>query len=127
MTLAAIPRDDLASRRDALVVCRVCGRRVERAARQQLYCSRACRERGKERVRKASLGRYTGAPPNPLKKSNNNNHFGTGESQSSLPQNLLREVIETEVFADRSWRPVSSSSDGIVCWISTLRPRVVVT
>jgi hypothetical protein len=53
MILAAT---NLAARRDAPVLCRVCGRRVERAARQQLYCSRACRERGKERVRKASLG-----------------------------------------------------------------------
>jgi hypothetical protein len=115
---------NLAARRDIPVVCRVCGRRVERAARQQLYCSRVCRERGKERVRKASLGGDTGAPPNPPKKLNGNNHFGAGKSRSSIPQNLWREVIETEVFAGRSWRPVISS-DGVFCEVSTLRPRAL--
>jgi hypothetical protein len=119
-----IPATNLAARRDAPVVCRVCGRCVERAARQQLYCSRACRERGKERVRKASLGPTTGAPPNPLKKLNGANGLHGSKARSSTPQNLLRDVIETEIFAGRSWRPVISS-DGVVCWVSTLRPRAL--
>jgi hypothetical protein len=110
MILAAT---NLAARRDAPVLCRVCGRRVERAARQQLYCSRACRERGKERVRKASLGRHTGAPPNPPKKSNGNNGLRGSKTRSSTPQNLLREVVEIEVFAaargDRCCRPTAIS------------------
>ena len=115
---------NLASRRDAPVVCRVCGRRVERAARQQLYCSRVCRERGKQRVRKASLGRDTGAPPNPPKKLNGVNGLQGSKARSSPPPNLLREVIETEVFAGRAWRPVISS-DGVSCEVSTLRPRAL--
>jgi hypothetical protein len=115
---------NLAARRDAPVLCRVCGRRVERAARQQRYCSRICRERGKERVRKASLGGDTGAPPNPPKKLNGINGLQGAKARSSTPQNLLREVIETEVFGDRSWRPVISS-DGVSCEVSTLRPRAL--
>jgi hypothetical protein len=91
MVLAAI---NLASRRDAPVWCRVCGRRVARVARQQLYCSRACRERGKERIRKASLGGDTGAPPNPPKKLNGANGLHGSKTRSSTPQSLLREVIE---------------------------------
>jgi hypothetical protein len=121
MDLAAT---NLAARRDAPVVCRVCGRRVERAARQQLYCSRICRERGKQRIRKASLGPTTGAPPNPPKKLNGANGLHGSKVRSSIPQNLLREVIETEVFAGRSWRPVLSS-DGVSCEVSTLRPRAL--
>jgi hypothetical protein len=115
---------NLAARRDAPVLCRVCGRRVERAARQQLYCSRVCRERGKERVRKASLGGDTGAPPNPPKKLNGTNGLQRSKSRSSTPQDLLREVIETEVFDGRSWRPVTST-DGVTCWVSALRPRAL--
>jgi hypothetical protein len=115
---------DFAARRDAPVVCRVCGRRVERAARQQVYCSRVCRERGKERVRKASLGRDTGAPPNPPKKLNGISDLYGSKTRSSPLQSLLREVIETEIFAGRSWRPVFSS-DGVCCEVSTLRPRVL--
>jgi hypothetical protein len=47
-----LPNVKFAARRDMPVLCRVCGRRVERAACQQLYCSRVCRERGKKRSRK---------------------------------------------------------------------------
>lgn len=57
----------LATNKRAAVVCAACGRSVERAARQQLYCSSRCREKAKERSRKALLGGYTGAPPNPKK------------------------------------------------------------
>jgi hypothetical protein len=124
MAMLPMVTTDLAARRDIPVVCRVCGRRVERAARQQVYCSRICRERGKERIRKASLGGDTGAPPNPPKKLNGANGLQGAKPRSSPPQNLLREVIETEVFAGRSWRPVLSS-DGVSCEVSTLRLRTL--
>jgi hypothetical protein len=110
--------------RDAPVVCPQCGRIVARKARQQIYCSTHCRERGKERTRKAFLGQDTGAPPNPLKKANGFNVLRARENGSSIPQNLRRKVIETEIFGGREWRQVVSS-DGVVCQVSTLRQRTL--
>jgi hypothetical protein len=115
---------NLAARRDIPVTCRTCGRRVERAARQQLYCSRACRERDKGRIKKAFLGSDTGRPPDPPKKINRTNGLQGPKVRSSPPQNLLREVREIETFAGRTWRPVTSS-DGVQCEVSTLRPRAL--
>src|SRR5262245_30966717 len=53
-------------RRDAPVICEACRHAVARKARQQRYCSDRCRESCKKRSRKAGMGGYTGAPPNPL-------------------------------------------------------------
>jgi hypothetical protein len=124
MAMVTMVTANLATRRDAPVLCRTCGRCVERAARQQVYCSRVCRERGKERVKKAFLGSTTGGPPNPPKKLNGANGLQGSKARSSTPQTLLREVIEIEVFAGRSWRLVTST-DGISCEVSTLRPRAL--
>jgi hypothetical protein len=61
---------------------------------------------------------------NPPKKLNGSNGLQGSKSRSSTPQNLLREVIETEVFAGRSWRPVTST-DGVSCEVSVLRARAL--
>jgi hypothetical protein len=41
------------------------------------------------------------------------------------PRKPPREVIETEVFGGRSWRPVISSH-GVSCEVSVLRPRALI-
>jgi hypothetical protein len=127
MTLAAT---NLAGRRDLPVVCAACGRRVERTARGQLYCGTRCRKRANY-AKAIAEGRFGARPAqdtalgtNPPKKLNGANQFGAGKSRSSIPPNLLREVIETEVFAGHSWCPVLSSG-GVYCEVSILRPRAL--
>ena len=44
---------ELALRRDEPVVCAKCGKKIQRLMRGQKYCSRVCRERDRERCRKA--------------------------------------------------------------------------
>jgi hypothetical protein len=104
---------------------------VKRAARWQLFCSTRCRKRANyakavaegrfnpRMTRDAALGTQS------HKKLNGHNNFDIAKSRSRTPQNLLREVIETEVFGGRSWRPVISSG-GVSCEISTLRPRALI-
>jgi hypothetical protein len=120
-----------AIRRTDPVCCPVCGRIVARKTRQQRFCSDRCRERskeserGKERSRKALMGWHTGAPTEPLKKANNFSRFEQPKSGSSIARKpFLDEVIEAEVFGGREWRQVTSS-DGVVCQVSTLRPRAL--
>jgi hypothetical protein len=110
--------------RDAPVVCPRCGRVVTRKARQQVYCSTQCRERGKERSRKAFLGQDTGAPPNPPKKVNGFNALQTRKSRSSISLQAPHRVVEPEIFGGRAWRQVTSP-DGVVCEVSTLRTRAL--
>jgi len=108
-------------RRDAPVVCIRCGRMVPRKARQQQFCSDTCRERARERSRKAFVGRTTGAPTNPPKKLNGFNQYGGPKSRSSLVLN----AVQTEVFAGRDWHTVASS-DGVVSEVSTWRARSLI-
>jgi predicted nucleic acid-binding Zn ribbon protein len=96
-------------RRDTPVVCIRCGRVVPRKARQQQFCSDTCRERARERSRKAFVGRTTGAPTNPPKKLNGFNRYGGPKSRSSLAHS----AVQTEFFGGRTWRTVVSS-DGVV-------------
>jgi hypothetical protein len=93
---------------------------VPRKARQQRFCSDTCRERARERSRKAFLGCDTGAPTNPPKKLNGFNRYGGSESRSSLAHN----AVQTEFFGGRTWRTVASS-DGIVSAVSSWRPRTL--
>lgn len=79
--------------RFAPVSCAVCGRRVERRMRGQLYCSPRCRDRGRNRCRKKFVSAATGAPATPHKSANKNNGLQPSKSASSLfgnaPLNLL--------------------------------------
>jgi hypothetical protein len=117
---------NLAARRDAPVVCRVCGRCVERAARQQLYCSRSAGSAARSAFERHLWVEIPARHRTPLKNSTVTMVCEAWNRGRAPPQNLLREVIETEVFAGRTWR-LMRSSDGVECWVSTLRPRVVVT
>jgi hypothetical protein len=124
-----IPPRRNAMHRNAPVVCLRCGRSVPRQARQQLYCSDACRERGRERTRVGAIkkgARYlpTSAPANPQKKVNGFNLLSAPKSGSSLGSGAPRWVIEVEVFGGRAWRQVVSSG-GVVCEVGTLRKRAL--
>lgn len=76
-----------AVRRDAPVICAACGRKAQRKARQQRYCSARCRDRG--RVKNGFVGQHTGQPKDPPKNINGNNVLQGRKSGSSIPINLL--------------------------------------
>jgi len=115
------------SRRDAPVSCATCGRKVERRARQQRFCSDRCRNReiGRRRVRKASLGRDTRTPANPPKKSKNFNALQRAKLLWSRRIFGPADVLAVEMFA-RTWKPAISSS-GVPVEIGRLRARVLVS
>ena len=77
------------ARRDAPVICAECGLKAARKAKQQRYCSDRCREKGKDRSRKALMGGDTGAPPNPPKNISAINNLQGAKSGSSIPINVL--------------------------------------
>jgi hypothetical protein len=112
------------------VCCSACGRIVPRTARQQRFCSARCRGRDKEqrraekRSRKGLLGWDTGAPTALPKKTNELNGFRSPKSGSSIGPKVPRRVVEVEIFGGREWKPLTSS-DGVACEVSTLRPRAL--
>jgi hypothetical protein len=110
-----------AVRRDAPVPCPVCGRSVERRARQQRFCSAQCKEKGRTRVRKNFLGRDTGAPTNPPKKSRNVNNVQGAKSGSRGRISGPARVIAIECFDGREWTQ-TVSTDGVACEVGVLRP-----
>jgi endogenous inhibitor of DNA gyrase (YacG/DUF329 family) len=114
-------------RRDAPVACASCGRKVERRARQQRFCSDRCRNReiGRGRVRKASLGRDTGAPANPPKKDRKLKALQRAKTLSSHRIIGPPSVIEAEVWG-REWASAVSSG-GVRIEIGRLRERALVS
>jgi len=98
-------------RRDAPVTCEACGRAVARKARQQRYCSDRCRESCKKRSRKAGMGGYAGAPPNPPKSSSQINGVRGGKIGSTPSVYGPAHILDVEVFPGRWERAVSS--DGV--------------
>jgi hypothetical protein len=115
-----------ANRRDAPVICAGCSRSVPRRARQQRFCSDRCRNReiGHGRVRKASLGRDTGAPANPPKKNRNFSALRRAELLSSRRILAPADVLAIEVFG-RGWNPAVSSG-GVPIEVRRLRSRTLV-
>jgi hypothetical protein len=132
--------------------CPGCGEPVShdrehgRAARRRTYCKTPCRRRAERtRARNArtaiafpraiisrseggDTGRGRKAPSNPLKlladnsgKSGSSPTFWHGDS--AFEAELWRKILNIEVF-DREWRPITSS-DGVVCEVSRLRPRAL--
>src|SRR5262249_16610532 len=93
----------LAQRSDTPVICAHCSRSVRRKSRQQRFCARKCR---------VSAHREK-TPVQPLK---NQPH------SRSTPRNLWARVIEVELYGGRDWQRVVSS-DGVVSWMTWLRPR----
>ena len=114
-----------ASRHDAPVACASCGRKVARRARQQRFCSGRCKEKARTRIRKAFLGRDTGAPSNPSKKVNK---FKPLQRAKTLSSNRIfgpADVLDAEVF-DRAWTPAVSSG-GVAVEVGRLRAHALVT
>jgi hypothetical protein len=130
--------------------CPGCGEAVsherehKRAARRRTYCSIRCRRRA-ERTRAwnarsaisprtAIISRPEGgatargrkAPSNPLKLLADNSgksrsSIGFWHGDSPFDADCWRSVIKVEQL-DRQWRS-TTSSDGVVCEVSLLRPR----
>ncbi len=118
----------LATSRSAPVLCASCGRTTERAARNQVYCSPRCREKGKERSRKALLTRCTGAPPPPQKLESKINSLQGRISGSSPPKIHARgwqapsRVIDAHFPAGVE----TVSAGGVVSFVARLsRPALV--
>jgi hypothetical protein len=76
-----------------LLSCPICERKFKRHARQQRYCSARCRDRGRNRSRKAFLGADTRAPAHPDKSASEINAVGRRKVRSNLfanaPLNIL--------------------------------------
>ena len=113
----AIRKRILARDRRVLVICPNCGRQVERKSRHQIYCSPACR---KQAARPLPPFKSLYGPPiqnhgtKPSKNINQVNHFQNGVLGPRL-------VIETEVFAGRTWTPIVSP-DGVESLVVQLKP-----
>jgi hypothetical protein len=120
------PRQERDSRREATVRCPVCDKRVQRKARQQIYCSRKCRQQahyGKlvaEGRFNPVLGKDTGLPTNPPRKSCNFSKLQATKTGSNLRICGPARVTERELFAGRDWRE-ATSTDGVVCLVASLR------
>jgi hypothetical protein len=131
------PRSQLAHHRMQLVACPMCGRQVERRSRQQVFCSGACREKARVRSRKGAtsknghtaklvglLGRDTGVPTNPHKKSNEINVFQAAKPWSSTGIRAPAGVIAAEIASGRTWLPITSK-DGVAGFIAQLAPALI--
>jgi hypothetical protein len=98
-----------ASRRDEPVVCASCGRKTARRMRGQRYCSAQCRERGRGRVRKAFLGRDTGAPATPHENANVSRGLQRHKSRSYPLANAAR-IIGPRIVLDTELPGLSSAA-----------------
>jgi hypothetical protein len=110
-----------------IACCPNCGCSFAPRAPQQVYCSPRCRvaafragtrnagvpapKAGKEKINAVRLI--------PNGKTQSNQRCVTAEKQGGLVQ---RKAAETEFFAGRRWHKVVSP-DGVVCQVSTYRPR----
>jgi hypothetical protein len=136
----------------ALTKCPGCGEAVShnrehsRAARRRTYCSTRCRRRA-ERTRawnaRSAISPRTAiipgpegastrdgrkAPSNPLKSLADNSRKlksrgGIWRGDSPFDGDLWQHVLNVEVIA-RRWRSITSSG-GVVCEVSVLRPRAL--
>jgi hypothetical protein len=113
-----------ASHRNAPVICAGCGRKVQRRARQQRFCSARCKEKGRKRVRRAFLGRDAGAPLHPRKKDSKFKGLQRAKTLSSWRILAPADVLAVEVLG-RAWNPTISSG-GVSIEIGRLRPRTLV-
>jgi hypothetical protein len=109
-------------RRDTLVVCETCGRKVVRQMRLQRYCSAQCKEGARKRSRKGYLSGDTGAPATPIKKARIFNDLQWAKRQSSSPILGPSRVVETECFARFGWRQVVSPH-GVEAMVTRFRAK----
>jgi len=100
-----------ASGRNSPVVCATCERSVPRKARQQIYCSTKCRERGKTAagaLKKQARYPDSGAPPDPPKSTSDFNSLQAPKQGSSLFSNA-----PLNLFGGSRWRwPNTPQLDG---------------
>ena len=113
-------------RRDAPVICAGCGRQVQRQSRQQRFCSARCKEKGRTRVRRAFLGRDTGAPTHPPKNGNEFKALWGAKSVSSPRILAPSRVLDAEIWGRRDWRETVSSG-GVAVEVSRVRSRSLVS
>lgn len=98
-------------RRDTPVACASCGRIIPRMARQQKFCSSACRKRAARYLGSKSKNKSRREPPlqkcgtNPQKTIN-------GIKAAPTPIFGPRSVIEVEIIEARDWQEVISH-DGV--------------
>ena len=112
--------EELATRRDEPVVCAKCGKKTKRRMRGQKYCSRICRERSRDRSRKAFLGQDTRAPATPTKNRTDVNDLAAALRRWSHGICGPSHVIESECYAGREWKSVVSP-DGVPALVTRWR------
>jgi hypothetical protein len=120
-------------RRKDQIVCLNCGRRHHRRSHRQTYCSTRCRQQANRRLavqRLISAPRYPYSPPDTIAPKNisNSNGLQGAKSGSSLAckpveRDLWARIRDIEIF-EREWS-LRTSSDGVVCEVSRLRPRAL--
>jgi hypothetical protein len=124
-----IPRNSYpAARRDTPVNCPICGREVQRRARQQRFCSRRCRQKANygEKVARGDFSTRTIArPTNPPKKDNKFKALQWAKTLSSHRVLAPAHVLACEVFGGRGWRHATSSG-GVAVEVGHLRSRALV-
>jgi hypothetical protein len=111
-----------------ILACGSCGKRIERRARQQRFCSRRCRQKANyaEKVARGDFSTHTIArPTNPPKKDRKFKTLQRVKSLSSCRILGPARVLATEVF-NRSWEGAVSSA-GIAIQVSRIRPRSLVS
>jgi hypothetical protein len=113
--------------RKRVLACNSCGKKiVHRAGRRPRFCSIRCKEKARTRVRKASLGRDTGAPAKLQKKNKKFKALQRAKMLSSRRILAPADVLTVEVWGDRKWRPAISSG-GVPIEIGRLRERALVS
>jgi hypothetical protein len=107
--------------------CANCGRKIERRARQQRFCSRRCRQQAHyvEKVDRGDFSTPTIAlPTNPPKKDRQIKALQRAKTLSSNRIFGPPQVLAVEVF-ERSWQQATSSG-GVAIEIGRLRERALV-
>jgi len=110
------------------ITCAACGHAIKHVAgRRPRFCSTRCRnqENGRRRVRKALLGRDTGAAAKRTKNIKQTNELQRGKKQSSTGIVGPPDVINIEVFGSRRWQQAISSG-GVAIEVGRLRQRALV-
>jgi hypothetical protein len=109
----------VAPKRGEQLRCPICERKFERHARQQIYCSARCKDKGRVRSRKALLAKDTGAPAHPPKIVSENNNLRRAKIESSLFANAPLNIL-----GGGSWRwPNTPQIDGKT-WAKVVRAEV---
>jgi len=107
-----------------LLGCPMCERTFTRRARQQVYCSDRCRERGRNRSRKAFLGTDTGAPTHPHKSASAISAVRKQKNLSSVYANTPLNILgggswrwpDTPLIDEKTWAKIVRAEVGAAPW-----------